>query len=255
VTNEIGRAVLTLSGPLAHDSYSDNRTTGSLILIDRVTHNTVAAGMILEHMVPEGRAAVGGATPNERPDASTVLPSHGPSPRRSGYGGAERARRLGHQPAIVWIAGPGSQSASLAYALEKSLFDAAVHCYALDAQKAPAVEQAIDAAKLLTDAGLVAICAVGASGWDLLVKKVLTAHKAYFLHVQLCLEDARTAVVDLNPRVGSFVDGIEVKKVGATDVAQNDSMHIVRIILHPGQKDMHEHVERIMQVLRNAGVF
>jgi sulfate adenylyltransferase subunit 1 len=29
------------------DEYRDNRTTGSFILIDDVTHETVAAGMIL----------------------------------------------------------------------------------------------------------------------------------------------------------------------------------------------------------------
>ncbi len=57
-TNDIGRAVLTFSQPLPYDSYIANRTTGSLILIDRVTHNTVAAGMILEHKVDgEGSSA------------------------------------------------------------------------------------------------------------------------------------------------------------------------------------------------------
>ncbi|MCE0483897.1 MAG: GTP-binding protein [Methylacidiphilales bacterium] len=45
--NEIGRVRLRTSVPLFTDPYSINRSTGSLILIDQDTNNTVAAGMIL----------------------------------------------------------------------------------------------------------------------------------------------------------------------------------------------------------------
>jgi sulfate adenylyltransferase large subunit len=44
--NEIGRAKLRASAPLVVDPYSRNRTTGSFILIDEVTNDTVAAGMV-----------------------------------------------------------------------------------------------------------------------------------------------------------------------------------------------------------------
>jgi sulfate adenylyltransferase large subunit len=45
--NEIGRVRLRVSTPLVVDAYSRNRTTGSFILIDEATNNTVGAGMIL----------------------------------------------------------------------------------------------------------------------------------------------------------------------------------------------------------------
>jgi sulfate adenylyltransferase large subunit len=45
--NEIGRVVLRASTPLVVDPYARNRTTGSFILIDETTNNTVAAGMIV----------------------------------------------------------------------------------------------------------------------------------------------------------------------------------------------------------------
>lgn len=45
--NEIGRVKLRLSAPLMVDPYARNRTTGSFILIDEATNDTVAAGMIL----------------------------------------------------------------------------------------------------------------------------------------------------------------------------------------------------------------
>ena len=45
--NDIGRVKIRTTVPLFVDSYSNNRNTGGLILIDEVTNNTVAAGMIL----------------------------------------------------------------------------------------------------------------------------------------------------------------------------------------------------------------
>jgi len=45
--NDIGRVRLRTTVPLFVDSYSVNRNTGSLILIDEETNNTVAAGMII----------------------------------------------------------------------------------------------------------------------------------------------------------------------------------------------------------------
>ena len=45
--NEIGRITLRTTAPLFFDEYRRNRTTGSFILIDETTNNTVGAGMIL----------------------------------------------------------------------------------------------------------------------------------------------------------------------------------------------------------------
>ena len=44
--NDIGRIKLRTSSPLIYDSYKRNRTTGSFILVDPNTNETVAAGMI-----------------------------------------------------------------------------------------------------------------------------------------------------------------------------------------------------------------
>jgi sulfate adenylyltransferase large subunit len=45
--NEIGRVQLRCSAPLMLDPYARNRSTGSFILIDESTNDTVAAGMVL----------------------------------------------------------------------------------------------------------------------------------------------------------------------------------------------------------------
>jgi sulfate adenylyltransferase subunit 1 (EFTu-like GTPase family) len=46
--NDIGRVRLRTSKPLAFDPYARNRATGSFILIDEATNDTVGAGMITE---------------------------------------------------------------------------------------------------------------------------------------------------------------------------------------------------------------
>jgi sulfate adenylyltransferase subunit 1 (EFTu-like GTPase family) len=45
--NEIGRVRLRVGTPLMADPYASNRATGSFILIDEASNDTVAAGMIL----------------------------------------------------------------------------------------------------------------------------------------------------------------------------------------------------------------
>jgi bifunctional enzyme CysN/CysC len=45
--NETGRVRLRTTQPIFYDEYRRNRTTGSFVLIDETTHNTLGAGMIL----------------------------------------------------------------------------------------------------------------------------------------------------------------------------------------------------------------
>ncbi|MEX0610401.1 MAG: sulfate adenylyltransferase subunit CysN [Balneolaceae bacterium] len=45
--NDIGRIQIRTTEPLFYDSYKKNRSTGSLIIVDEFTNNTVGAGMII----------------------------------------------------------------------------------------------------------------------------------------------------------------------------------------------------------------
>ena len=45
--NDIGRITLRTSKPLFYDAYRRNRKTGSLIIIDEQTNETIGAGMII----------------------------------------------------------------------------------------------------------------------------------------------------------------------------------------------------------------
>ncbi len=46
--NDIARVRLRTTQPLLFDAYRKNRNTGSLILVDDTTNETVAAGMIVD---------------------------------------------------------------------------------------------------------------------------------------------------------------------------------------------------------------
>jgi sulfate adenylyltransferase subunit 1 (EFTu-like GTPase family) len=59
--NEIGTLTVTASQPLVFDPYTENRTTGSFVLIDPATNFTAGAGMILRSLREDGLVGVGSA--------------------------------------------------------------------------------------------------------------------------------------------------------------------------------------------------
>jgi sulfate adenylyltransferase subunit 1 len=98
--NEIGAVSLETHRPLFFDSYSDNRITGSFILIDPATNETIGAGMIL------GRGDAPAAVLRELDFAAERVSQ------------AERFSRYGHGPSVVEV--PTEEAA---YALERELFE------------------------------------------------------------------------------------------------------------------------------------
>jgi bifunctional enzyme CysN/CysC len=113
--NEIGRVKISLDSAIALDGYDSNRTTGSFIVIDRLTNGTVAAGMIIAK-------PVGGAGANHHGALAHVATE-------------ERAQRFGQQPATVLFSGlSGAGKSTLAYAVERKLFDMGRAVYVLDGQ-------------------------------------------------------------------------------------------------------------------------
>ena len=61
---------LSLTQPLACDPYRTNAATGAFILIDRLTNNTVGAGMILEAGSGRAQGDVWAAEPAARLQAA-----------------------------------------------------------------------------------------------------------------------------------------------------------------------------------------
>ncbi len=166
--NEVAHVSLSLNQPLAYDAYKVNPATGAFILIDRLTNTTVAAGMLLEpHAAAEGahgdhwsHAPVAG---HFKTHESQITP-------------AQRAERFGHQPFTILLYGlPGSGKATIAYALEKMLWDlgrAVTVLYGPDMRqglsrdlgytaddRSENLRRSAEVAKLLNDSGLITILA------------------------------------------------------------------------------------------------
>ena len=125
--NDIGRIHLTTAKPLFFDRYQLNRETGSFILIDPHTNNTVAAGMIRGPVRHEMDLPSRGAEGVERHRSPHVVWEEWNIPL------AEREARNGHQAAVLWFTGlPGSGKSTIARELERRLFGAGGQCMLLE---------------------------------------------------------------------------------------------------------------------------
>ena len=163
--NEVGHVQLSLTQALACDPYRVNAATGAFILIDRLTNNTVGAGMILE--IGSGRA------PGQ---AWTAEPGVRLKPRESLITPAEREERYGHLPLTVLLVGlTGSGKSRIAYALERRLWDEGRAVTVLYGQsmrqglnrdlgftaddRSENLRRSAEVAKLMNDAGVITIAA------------------------------------------------------------------------------------------------
>ena len=112
--NEVGRCTLVLNRKVCFDPYVKNRSTGGFIVIDRSTNRTVGAGMIVDRATSlrflEDHWAPDSARPEARAEGRVTS--------------QERRGRLGQQPVTILLTGlSGSGKTSIAYALERRLFD------------------------------------------------------------------------------------------------------------------------------------
>ncbi|MEV4355190.1 adenylyl-sulfate kinase [Nonomuraea sp. NPDC049625] len=153
--NDIGTVELTTDTPICLDGYRTCRDTGSFLLVDRVSKETVAAGMV-RHALRRGRNVV--------PHAYTVDRD-------------ARQRLKGQRAKVLWLTGlPGAGKSTIANALERRLHAMGLHTYVLDGDnvrsglnkdlgftpedRAENVRRVAELARILLDAGLIVIVAL-----------------------------------------------------------------------------------------------
>ncbi len=150
--NEIGVCDLELSAPVAFDHYEENRDTGSFILIDRISNDTVGAGLIQFAL---RRSA------NIRWQRLTV-------DREA------RAEAMRQKPCVLWLTGlSGAGKSTIANRVESELHRRGHHTYLLDgdnvrhglnrdlgftdADRVENIRRVAEVAKLMMDAGLIVL--------------------------------------------------------------------------------------------------
>jgi bifunctional enzyme CysN/CysC len=152
--NAIAVCNIRLDRPVPFDAYPKNRDTGGFILIDRMTHNTVGAGMLSFAL---------------RRAANVHL-------QHLDVDKASRATLKGQQAGVVWLTGlSGSGKSSIANRVEKKLHAMGRHTYLLDgdnlrhglnkdlgftaADRVENIRRVAEVAKLMVDAGLIVLTA------------------------------------------------------------------------------------------------
>ncbi|MYH63925.1 MAG: adenylyl-sulfate kinase [Caldilineaceae bacterium SB0675_bin_29] len=129
--NEIGRGQIVTTEPLFFDSYQINRATGSFILIDPHTNNTVAAGMIRDR-ARRVSELVQKQEERDRPVVRTVRSSNVVW-EPVAVTRPMREEQNGHGAAVLWFTGlSGSGKSTVAKALEQRLFALGVRTFSLD---------------------------------------------------------------------------------------------------------------------------
>ena len=125
--NEIGRVQLTTTHPLFFDPYQVNRSTGSFILVDPATNNTVAAGMIRSASRNVGDLVDEAEAEAKRRQSSNV------TWEQTGITRPMREELNGHKAAVLWFTGlSGSGKSTIAKALERRLFGLGCRTFFLD---------------------------------------------------------------------------------------------------------------------------
>ena len=150
--NEIGRVALSLSHPVACEPYVNSRELGGFILVDRLTRNTVGAGMV---------TALQGARENVYWHQLDVDK-------------AARALLNGQKPSVLWFTGlSGAGKSTIANLVEKRLHAAGRHTMILDgdnvrhglnrdlgfteADRVENIRRVAEVAKLFVEAGLIVL--------------------------------------------------------------------------------------------------
>jgi len=180
--NEIGLCEVALSDSIYFDDYKTNTSTGSFIIIDRLTNVTVGAGMI--------------ADDNETGKHISTVSAHVTT--------EERAARYGQKPVTVMFIGlSGSGKSTLAHALERKLFDMGRVSTVLDGKqmrlgiskdlphdaegRAENLRRSAYIARYLNDAGLICCAAFVAPNLDSRE------------HLMSVIGEENTIVIYLNP--------------------------------------------------------
>ncbi|KQY73254.1 adenylyltransferase [Ensifer sp. Root142] len=150
--NEIGVCNISTQAPIAFDAYKDNKATGNFVIVDRLTNDTVGAGMI---DFPLRRAA------NVHWHAMDVNKQ-------------ARSAQKQQTPAVLWFTGlSGSGKSTIANALERILNAHGRHTYLLDGDnvrhglnrdlgftdedRVENIRRVAEVAKLMADAGLIVL--------------------------------------------------------------------------------------------------
>jgi bifunctional enzyme CysN/CysC len=260
--NDLARVQVELSSPLVFDSYRRNRVTGSLIVIDEASNDTVAAGVILDTEV-DGYAHPGAEAKTER----------SPNVRWQGTRMTRelRWRSLGHGGATLWFTGlPGAGKSTVAAAVEERLITAGQPAFLLDGDnlrhglngdlgfdedaRRENVRRTAHVARLLAESGtIVLVSLVSPYAADRLAAAAL--HAADDLDFMEIFMDAPLELCEERDPKGLYARARSGELAGLTGVgAPYEAPTEPDLVLGSHQETVGQEVERVMELLAGKGL-
>lgn len=252
--NDIGRVVLTSNKPLYFDSYQKNKSTGSFVLIDPISFNTVGVGMIIDRVSEE-------EMPSRITGGRNVAVS-----QKSLIAQEERETRLGQKGCTIWITGlHGSGKSDLALKLERALFDRKAVTVLIDgsvirsglsreldfspADRAEHLRRVAHLCSMLNDQGLVTICSFISPDESLRsqVREIIGKERFCLVYVDATVAFCRTQEPELYERA----ERGEISYLPGVDVSFEVPLFADLVI---EQRDKQIEAEAVMEFLLRKGV-
>jgi bifunctional enzyme CysN/CysC len=256
--NDLARVHLELSSPLVFDSYRRNRLTGSLIVIDEATNDTVAAGVILDTEVEEAGERASERSPNVRWQGSRVTRE-------------VRWRELGHGGATLWFTGlPGAGKSTVAAAVEERLLQVGRPAFLLDGDnlrhglngdlgfdetaRTENVRRTAHVARLLAESGTVALVSL-VSPYAADRQTAASLHATDELEFLEVFVDAPLELCEQRDPKGLYARARAGELSGLTGVgAPYEPPENPHLTLGSGGETVEQEVERVMALLRERGI-
>jgi len=256
--NDLARVHLQLSAPLVFDSYRRNRVTGSLIIIDEATNETVAAGVVLNTEV-EGEA-------EPKSERSPKVKWQGSRMTRE-----QRWEALGHGGLTLWFTGlPGAGKSTVAAAVEERLIAAGRTAFLLDGDnlrhglngdlgfdeeaRNENVRRTAHVARLLAESGAIALVSL-VSPYAADRRSAAALHAADDLQCIEIFGDAPLELCEQRDPKGLYARARSGELAGLTGVgAPYEVPSEPDLVLGSCEETVEEEVERVMGLLATRGL-
>jgi len=230
--NEIGICTLATDQLIAFDPYNEDRDTGGFIMIDRLTNNTVGAGM-LHSAVQQSHKRAEWQTLNVNKQAHAAL--------------------KGQKPFAIWFTGlSDSAKSSIAVLLERKLYSSGKHTYLLDennirhglnkdlgftdADRIENIRRIAEIAKLMVDAGqivLVSLISLSSTGRNM-AREMLTQGEFFEVLADAPVQAAEVRDLSKADSSGETPDNPEIRIDPAIQTPEQAVEHIIRYLTHAG---------------------
>jgi bifunctional enzyme CysN/CysC len=257
--NDLGRVRMELSVPLVFDSYRRNRTTGSLIVIDEATNETVAAGVILD-------TEVEGFDTDAKSERSPNVRWQGTRMTRE-----RRWQALGHPGATLWFTGlPGAGKSTIAAAVEERLIAVGQSAFLLDGDnlrhglngdlgfdeqaRRENVRRTAHVARLLAESGTIALVSL-VSPYAADRELAATLHRGDDLEFVEVFVDAPLELCEKRDPKGLYARARAGELSGLTGVgAPYEPPADPDLVLGTLEESVERGVERVMELLAARGI-